>query len=168
MSGVFHVEIQESGEELKELMSRQTRARLRDRVRALYLCKTGQIQTRRELAQLLGCNESTLYRWFCQYQSEGLTGLLQVKTSPGQPSKLPAEALEGLRQRLQERHGFHSYGEIQTWLEEEYNVKAAYQTVHGIVRYKLKSKLKVPRPASLEADPQVQDTFKKNSPTSSK
>jgi len=81
-------------------------------VRALYLCKIGRVQTRRELATLLGYNESTLYRWFCCYQSEGLTGLLQVKTSPGKPSLLPPDVLEGLRQRLQERDGFHSYGEI--------------------------------------------------------
>lgn len=137
MTSVLHIDIQESGEELKELMSQQTKARLRDRVRAIYLYKMGQVQTRRELATILGCNESTLYRWFCRYQSQGLTGLLQVKTSPGKPSKLPADVLEGLRQRLQERDGFQSYGEIQSWLADEYNVQAAYQTVHGIVRYKL-------------------------------
>lgn len=165
MTSVFQVDIQESGEELKELMSQQMNARLRDRVRAIYLCKTGQVQTRRELATLLGCNESTLYRWFCRYQSQGLTGLLQVKTSPGKPSKLPVDVLERLRQRLQERDGFHSYGEIQTWLADEHNVQAAYQTVHGIVRYKLQSKLKVPRPVSTEANPEVQATFKKNSLT---
>lgn len=163
MTNVFHVEIQESEEELKELMSGQRLARLRDRVRALYLCKSGQVQTRRELAALLGCNESTLYRWFCLYQSEGLTGLLQVKTSPGKPSKLPPDVLEGLRTRLGERDGFESYGAIQTWLAQEYNVQAAYATVHGIVRYKLQSKLKAPRPISIEADPEVQATFKKNS-----
>jgi hypothetical protein len=67
--------------------------------------------------------------------------------------------------RLRERKGFRSYGEIQEWLEQKYDVQAAYQTVHGIVRYKLKSKLKVPRPISIEADRQVQDTFKKNSLT---
>ncbi|MDZ4872089.1 MAG: hypothetical protein CLLPBCKN_001477 [Chroococcidiopsis cubana SAG 39.79] len=69
--------------------------------------------------------------------------------------------LEQLRQRLSERTGFNSYGEIQQWLQQEYDVQAAYATVHGIVRYKLQSKLKVPRPASIEADPQLQDTFKK-------
>lgn len=84
-----------------------------------------------------------------------------MKTSPGKPSKLPPDVLEGLRQRLQKRNGFHSYGEIQTWLEKEYNVQAAYQTVHGIVRYKLQSKLKVPRPVSTEANPDVQAMFKK-------
>lgn len=165
MTSVFDVDIQESAAQLKELLSDQTLARQRDRVRALYVRQTGQAQTRRELAALLGCNESTIYRWFRTYQSEGMSGLLQVKTSPGKPSKLPPEALEKLRQRLKERSGFGSYGEIQQWLQQECDVKAAYATVHGIVRYKLQSKLKVARPVSTEADPEVQDTFKKNSVT---
>jgi transposase len=93
------------------------------------------------------------------------SGLLQFKTPPGKPSKLSPQTLEALRVRLQEAEGFRSYGEIQQWLATEYNCDAAYQTVHGIVRYKLNSKLKVPRPRSIEADPQLQETFKKNSLT---
>lgn len=137
MTSVFDVDIIESAEELKALLSDQKLARFRDRVRALYLRRTGRAQTRRELAALLGCNESTIYRWFCTYQTEGLKGLLQIKTSPGKPSLLLPDVLEKLRQRLQERKGFRSYGEIQQWLEQEYDVQAAYATVHGIVRYKL-------------------------------
>lgn len=130
-----------------------------------FICaKSVEFKPALELAIIMGCNESTLYRWFCRYQSGGLTRLLQVKTSPGKPSKLAPDVLEGLRQRLQP-DGFHSYGEIQNWLEKEYNVQAAYQTVHGIVRYKLQSKLKVPRPISTEANPELQATFKKNSLT---
>ena len=165
MTSVFDVEIVESAEELKTLLSNQSSARLRDRVRALYLCKTSQVQTRRELATLLGCDESTIYRWFCTYQKLGISGLLQLKTPPGKPSKLPPHVLEGLQARLQERQGFRSYYEIQEWLATQYNIEAAYATVHGIVRYKLKSKLKASRPISIEADPKVQDTFKKNSQT---
>jgi transposase len=164
MTSVFDVEIVESAEELKAMLSNQSSARLRDRVRALYLCKTRQVQTRRELAAMLGCNESTIYRWFCTYQNLGMFGLLQLKTPPGKPSKLPPDVVAGLQVRLQERQGFRSYYEIQEWLATEYGVKAAYATVHGIVRYKLKSKLKAPRPVSIEADPQLQETFKKNCP----
>lgn len=165
MTSVFDVEITESVGELKTLLSNQVDARVRERVRALYLRKIGQAQTRRELAALLSCNESTIYRWFCTYRSQGISGLLQLKTPPGKPSKLSPQTLEALRLRLQERQGFDSYGEIQHWLATEYNCDAAYQTVHGIVRYKLKSKLKVARPVSIEADARRQDTFKKNSQT---
>lgn len=52
MTSVFDIEIAESVEELKKLLSYQINARVRDRVRALYLRKTGQAQTRRELAAL--------------------------------------------------------------------------------------------------------------------
>ena len=165
MTSVFEVEIAESAEELKALLSNQSSARLRDRVRALYLRQTRQVQTRRELAAMLGCNESTVYRWFCTYQNQGMSGLLQLKTSPGKPSKLPPDVLEGLQVRLRERQGFRSYYEIQEWLAQQYNVRAAYATVHAIVRYKLKSKLKAPRPVSIEAEQQVQDTFKKHCPS---
>lgn len=92
---------------------------------------------------------------------EGMSGLLQIKTSPGKPSKLPLQVVERLQARLQERFGFRSYGEIQEWLQQECDVQAAYATVHGIVHYKLQSKLKVPRPVSIKTDLQVQDTFKK-------
>jgi hypothetical protein len=42
------------------------------------------------------------------------------------------------------------------------NIIAAYKTVHKIVRYKLNAKLKVPRPRSAKAKPEVQEAFKKN------
>jgi hypothetical protein len=57
------------------------------------------------------------------------------------------------------------HGEIQNWLASEHNVQAAYQTVHGIVHYKLQSKLKAPRPVRIEADPEMQAKFKKNFPS---
>jgi transposase len=161
MTSVFDLEIHESVEELKALLSNQSTARLRDRVRALYLRKTAQVQTRRELAALLGCDESTIYRWFCTYQSRGMSGLLQLSPSSGRPSKVTADVLESLKERLAQRQGFRSYGEIQQWLAQHHQVQAAYQTIHGIVRYKLKAKLKVPRPVSIEADEALQQTFKK-------
>jgi len=103
MTSVFHVDIRESGEELKELMSHK-------RMLASESECTLPVQNRSSsnpsrTSNTLGYNESTLYRWFCLHQSEGLTGLLQVKTSPGKPSLLPPDVLEGLRQRLQERDG---------------------------------------------------------------
>lgn len=101
---------------------------------------------------------------FVLIKSLGYLGCCSSKLLKSKPSKLPPHVLEGLQTRLQERQGFRSYYEIQEWLATQYNIEAAYATVHGIVRYKLKSKLKASRPVSIEADPQVQDTFKKNSP----
>jgi hypothetical protein len=50
-------------------------------------------------------------------------------------------------------------------LEAECGAVVAYRTVHQTVRYKLNAKLKVPRPCSKNAKPEVQLAFKKNSQT---
>lgn len=163
MTSIFNIEIKESIDELKQLLSQQTSARYRDRIRALYLRQSGQVTSRHQLAEVLGCAESTLYRWFATYQCLGLSGLLKEKTSPGRPTTLTPQTLDCLRQHLSQPQGFSSYGEVQQWLQQQHQVQAAYSTVHGIVRYKLQSKLKAPRPRSLEADRQVQTTLKKNS-----
>ena len=61
-----------------------------------------------------------------------------------------------------EPNGFRSYGEVQDWLQEKYGVKAAYQTVHKTVKYKLGGKLKTPRPSHLKKDEKAEEHFKKN------
>jgi transposase len=56
------------------------------------------------------------------------------------------------------------YGEIQEWITQKCQVVVSYKTVHKIVRYKFNAKLKVPRPRSAQAKPEVQAAFKKNFP----
>jgi transposase len=127
--------------------------------------KTRTVSTRAELAERLERNESTIYRWLKRYQQGGIEALLTVKTAPGKVSKIPPVVLEQLKQRLAQPQGFNSYGQIQQWLEAEFGVVVAYRTVHQTVRYKLNAKLKVPRPRSKNAKPEVQLAFKKNSKT---
>ncbi len=55
-----------------------------------------------------------------------------------------------------------SYKEIQQWLRSVHDVEASYHTVHKTVRYKLKSKLKVPRPVNIKQEKEAIDNFKKN------
>ncbi|WP_319422154.1 hypothetical protein [Pleurocapsa sp. FMAR1] len=69
---------------------------------------------------------------------------------------------------MSQPQGFKSYREIQEWLNQEFSIDLAYKSVHKIIRYKLKAKLKIPRSQSQKTKPQVQDAFKKNSKTSSK
>ena len=162
MTSVFNIKVKESQEELLKLLRIQTQASKRDRLRALYLHRTGQAKNRREMAAMLGCAESTIYRWFKTYHKQGLQGLLTVKTSPGRPRKISGQAYQDLQKQLAKRRGFGSYGEIQSWLAQQHQLKTAYSTVHGTVRYRLKGKLKASRPRSREADPEVQANFKKN------
>ena len=168
MASVYNIEVKESAEELKELIRTQSKATKRDRLRALYLQRTGKVQSRRQLAETLGCAESTIYRWFKKYQHQGLEGLLAVKTSPGRPATISGKALRELKKQLKTRRGFGSYEEIQEWLAEEHQLETAYSTVHATVRYRLRAKLKASRPRSSKANPQVQDQFKKNCQPSSR
>ena len=163
MANHFNVQVNETQEELEHRLQRANMARSRERLQMLYWIKTQAIATRQELAQRLRRDESTVYRWLQRYKQGGINALLEVKLAPGKVPKISSEAMEQLRARLAKPKGFKSYGQIQHWLRQRHGVVLAYKTVHHLVRYKLKAKLKVPRPRSAKAKPAVQQAFKKNS-----
>lgn len=165
MAGKLKVEILESVEELEHHLQQVSTARDQERLQMLYWLKQGFVQSRQGLAKLLHRNERTLYEWLCQYKQGGIAGLLALKRAPGKASKIPPAALEVLHQKLQEPEGFRSYGEVQQWLAQHWGVSISYPTAHRVVRYRLHSKLKVPRPHSSQADAAAQAEFKKNSQT---
>ncbi|HEY9862328.1 MAG TPA: helix-turn-helix domain-containing protein [Candidatus Obscuribacterales bacterium] len=162
MARSIQLTIHESQQELEHYLSNRRSATSKERLQMLYWLKRGIAKNRKELAQLLHRNEATISRWLLRYRSGGLAKLLEVKQAPGNRGKIPDEAVARLRQRLSQPEGLHSYGEAQEWLEQECGVKAAYKTVHKLVRYKLQAKLKVPRPRSLKQHPQALEQFKKN------
>jgi transposase len=130
----------------------------------LYWIKTQATAKRQELSQRLGRDESTVYRWLKRYQQGGINALLEVKAPPGKSALIPANVMSQLQERLSQPQGFKSYRQIQEWLTQECNIIVAYKTIHKIVRYQLNAKLKVPRPRSAKAKPEVQEAFKKNFP----
>ena len=165
MGNKFEVKVKESPEELKHRLHHAVTASSKERLQMLYWLRQNAIATRKELSQKLGRDESTIYRWLKRYHQGGLTNLLDVKTPPGKKSKVSQEEMNQLKERLSQPQGFKSYGEIQDWLNQEFGIDIAYKSVHKIVRYKLKAKLKTPRPQSQKTKPKVQNAFKKNSKT---
>jgi transposase len=163
MARSIQLSIHESQQELEHHLSKQRSATGKERLQMLYWLKRGIAKNRKELAQLLQRNEATISRWLLKYRCGGLAKLLEVKRAPGNPVKIPPTAVAQLQQRLSQPEGFHSYGEAQKWLEQVCGVKAAYKTVHKLVRYKLQAKLKVPRPRSIKQHPQALEQFKKTS-----
>ncbi len=72
--------------------------------------------------------------------------------------------MASLQRRLEQPDaGFNSYIEVQQWLENTLGVKAEYRTVHELVRYRLKAKLKAGRPTNSKQDPLELEAFKKTS-----
>ena len=163
MTTAFNTEIAESPQQLQRLLRKHQHARDRDRLRVLYLRQSGQARTRRELARLRGCNESSLYRWFWLYQQRGLEGLLEHPVPSGRPTELTPSIRQALEQKLSEPNGWRSYGELKAWLQREFGISSSYSSVYRWVRYKLQSKPKVPQRRAQQASEQQQQQFKKNS-----
>lgn len=165
MAGVSRLEIRESVEELAVQLQAQTNPVFKERLQVLYLMKLPNAMSISAIAAVVGKHRGTLQRWLKIYQSEGLDGLLCIKQSPGRPSVIPAWAVKRLEQRLTEPVGFKSYGEIQQWLLNTLGVSAEYRTVHELVRYRLKAKLKAARPVHAKQNAAALEGFKQTLPT---
>lgn len=55
----------------------------KERLQMLYWLKTGQVTSRRAIAERLGRDEATITRWLRKYKDGGYKGLLEVKHAPG-------------------------------------------------------------------------------------
>jgi putative transposase len=165
MSGVVKINITQSESELHLVLRQQKTAAGKERVQALYLLKTKQVESVKHLAVVLGRSRVTLQRWLRKYRQEGLSGLLQQKKSPGRKKVIGDALREKLFQELADPEGFKSYGEVQLWLKAVMGVEASYKVVHDTVRYQLKAKLKVPRPQGVKHKEKTKEAFKKNSPS---
>lgn len=154
--------IQESDSELKEMLRTEKRMRQNQRIQMLYLLKSGQADTRMKAAEILAVNRATIGRWLQTHEKDGVSGLLSIKTKPNRKLSIPPCILHVLKHELEKPEGFSSYGAIQIWLKQKFTLSIPYKTVHGIVRYRLKAKLKVGRKSHVNKDQKKVDEFKNN------
>ena len=89
--------------------------------------------------------------------------MLTIKKAPGKRPAVSAHVLTKLQERLATVRGFGSYGEVQQYLARTYKVTLAYSTVHKLVRYKLKAKLKAPRRSHPKKSPRTRVSFRRRS-----
>ena len=162
MTGIIKIEINESAEELLEQLKNSDNQELKERIQALYWLKTKQGESTGALASLTGKHRTTISRWLSKYRKGGLKGLLSQGKKTGRTRKMPTEVEERLERELWEAEGFSSYKEVQMWLRAIEGIEMSYTRVHQIVRYRLKGKLKVPRPVHVKQKSGVVEEFKKN------
>lgn len=162
MTGIVKINITETTEQLKKLLKQQKTAYALERLQALYLLKTQQVETVQHLAVVLGKSRVTVQRWLRRYTEGGLTWLLEHHLSTGRPKIIPQPVRERLKLELLDPEGFSSYAEVQTWLKASEGIEASYKVVHDTVHYQLKAKLKVPRPVSVKQSVEAKENFKKN------
>jgi transposase len=113
----------------------------------LYLLASGQAHTRQAVAQLLGLHRQTIGHWLALDEAGGLHALLALYVPAGKPSSLPADVLAALEQVLRQPTGFASYVELRQWIKQTQHLDVNYHTLYTLVRTRLKTKLKVPRPS---------------------
>jgi transposase len=158
-------EIRESELELKYLLKTEKKARRKERLHMLYLFRTGQAKTRKSAGEILLVHRTTISRWLDAYERGGLDCMLHVGTKPNNKLSIPVHILHALKRRLRNCKGFSSYKRIQRWLQKRYGLFIPYSTLHGIVRYGLKAKLKVGRKSHAKKNKQEGIAFVKNIPT---
>ncbi len=161
MAGVLKIEISESADSLKTRLNQESNALKRAKLQVLWWIQTGQSSQVHELAKWGGHHRTTVSRWLSAYRRGGLDELLRVKPKPGRKPTIPPDVLESLKQELQDREGFGSYIEVCQWLAAVHGLKVPYKTVHRVVRYGLKAKLKRPRPVSEKQADGAVETHKK-------
>jgi len=161
MTGVVHIKIRESVEELEGLVRQQKNARLKERIQALYLIKSQEMKVS-AIAKILGKHRGTVHRWLADYRQGGIKAVVEFGTSSGRRRAIPDWAVSSLKQQLEQPEGgFQRYTQIQKWLDITLGVEAEYATVHHLARYRLKAKLKVPRPRNRKQDEEKLKAFKK-------
>jgi putative transposase len=163
MSGVVRIEIRETIEELTTLMRKEKDVLRHEKLQVLYWLKAKTVDSVLSAAVRLGKHPTTIQRWLSSYRKGGIEKLLLQKPRSGRPRIMNPETVERLSKELQEPKGCSSYKEVHQWLTSCCEVKVAYRTVPQWARYRLKGKLKVPRPVSEKQKPGVVEEFKKNS-----
>jgi len=138
-------QIVEDAETLRDRLRQEPRGRQKQRLQALYLIRTGQAHSRREIARLLGIGKKAVGLWMERYVAEGVEGLLEIRTHTNRAYSLTSEQERALRQKLSQPEGFQSYKAVQGWINQTFGLVLTYTTVHQIVRYRLGAKLKVAR-----------------------
>lgn len=157
----FQVTVSESLEQLEKSLHHARSVSQKERLQMLVWLKRKEVSSRGELAERCNRDKATITRWLSRYRQGGLSALLAKQTAPGATRKIQGEALEKLKARLAQPEGFHSYIEIQQWLEQNCQLNVEYGTVYRVVRYELKAKLKVPRPRARQQDPKARNAFQK-------
>jgi len=156
--------ISESAEEILDMIRNEKKGRFRDRLRLLWLLKSGNAETIARASELCGISRHTAAEWFRRYETGGIAELLCLKTVPGRKRAISGKVPEDLKKRLSGPEGFRSYNEIQTWLMDEYDLDIPYKTVHKTVRYYLGAEPETPRPPHVGKNEEKVRGFKESFP----
>ena len=138
-------DITESATELQHRLRSESVGYKQQRLTVLYLLQSGQAVTRQQVAHLIGVNRKTIGHWLDAYQAGGIDQMLSRSYSPGRTPLLSEAQRHELRAELDKPSGFSSYGAIQQFIADTFEVQMSYKAVYSLVHDKWGAKPKVPR-----------------------
>ena len=121
-----------------------------------------------EVARLLGDAPRSVEYWVRRFQQQGLAGLREGER-PGRPRRLSEQQLQeidtvlhGMPREVGLRGSLWDGKTLAAWIERQYDVKLGVRQCQRIFR-QLGYRLRKPRTALAQADPERQQAHKKNS-----
>jgi hypothetical protein len=139
--------MREDAATLKPRLHHEQNGRKKSRLQMLYLLASGQAQTRRHVAQLLGVHRQTVGHWLALYATGGLEARLDRYVPSGKALSRPPDVWAGREQALRQPTGFASYEAVRPWITPHYQLAVTYHTLYTILRTRFNAKRKVPRPS---------------------
>ena len=101
--------VQETAEELQELLKRAKNKEELEKVQAWYWFQSGQVKTVKGIAFALGKSRATIQRWWYKYATGGLDSLCnRSPAKPGRKRQISEEASQKLAENLSQEQGFES------------------------------------------------------------
>src|SRR5512144_1698280 len=100
MSRPFKTHIIETTEELKQLMQAQKKPKIKERLHALYLLRSGCATSLQDVAPCLGRTKTTIENWLTLYRKRGMLGVLTWNYTGGRPPAISEPISAELREQL--------------------------------------------------------------------
>ena len=162
MGKVFEIAIKEDLKELKTLHRKEKNSKKQLRIMSLILTLEGKFLTREELAQFIGVNSKTLYKWTDKYKEGGLTELLKISGGGKRRESIPASIHKKIEKKLQDSTApLQGYTDAVQWIEQEFGYEIKYHTLRAFMKRNFGTKLKTPRKSHYKKDEVAFESFKK-------
>lgn len=141
---------------------KQTRAKLRDRIRMLRLLKTGEARSLCAVTTMIGLGITQVRKLFNCYRKEGISGLLLWRYK-GNHRKLKAEEEEKIiAESYARENGFVSQKEAQLYILATFGVNMTQPGV-SVLFSRNGIRNKTGRPLNILTSKADQEVYKKNS-----
>jgi transposase len=151
---------------LQDEIRRSEESRYDHRLHGVLLVAQG--MTCPEVGKFLGDAPRTVENWVHEFEEMGLAGLLEADRS-GRPRRLGEEHLQAINRVLRRMPREAGLGgnlwdgkTLAAWIEREYGINLGVRQCQRLFR-QLGFRLRKPRPAIAQADPERQKAYKKNS-----